>query len=282
MSLSSLASTQTLRIHVIRCDEEPGLGFAGLFQVLRLAAIELGEDRLLLDVATAGELPDTQADLILLVADEELAAGRMPAVQAHCRKAGRYGAVGAVFEWLKERGEIKNDGAQLYDLEHSPLTCCGGAAAIDFALALVKACFGEAVQAAIMETLCVTQVRAPDVPRPQARQRLQPVLAEALRLMETHIEEPLNSDDIANLVGISRRQLERLFKQHLGNMPARYYLEMRLQHARNLLLESHHSIVQVGLMCGFSSGAHFATAYGTLFGITPREERQRKIALSRN
>ena len=85
------------------------------------------------------------------------------------------------------------------------------------------------------------------------------------------------TDDIANLVGISRRQLERQFKQYLGSVPSRYYLELRLQRARQLLLDSSHSIVQVGLSCGFSSGSHFSTAYAALFGITPREERQRKL-----
>jgi len=107
---------------------------------------------------------------------------------------------------------------------------------------------------------------------------LQPKLTEAVTLMESNIEEPLSTDDIANLVGISRRQLERLFKQYLGSLPSRYYLELRLQRSRQLLLDTHYSIVQVGLMCGFSSGSHFSTAFGALFGHTPREERQRKLA----
>jgi len=94
--------------------------------------------------------------------------------------------------------------------------------------------------------------------------------------MESNIEEPLAADDIAQLVGLSRRQLERLFKQYLGSLPSRYYLELRLQRSRQLLIETHHSIVQVGLMCGFSSGSHFSTAFGTLFGMTPREQRQRR------
>jgi transcriptional regulator GlxA family with amidase domain len=106
---------------------------------------------------------------------------------------------------------------------------------------------------------------------------LQPKLSEAVSLMEANIEEPLSTDEISSLVGISRRQLERQFKQYLGSVPSRYYLELRLQRARQLLLDSNHSIVQVGLMCGFSSGSHFSTAYSTLFGITPREERQRKL-----
>ena len=84
--------------------------------------------------------------------------------------------------------------------------------------------------------------------------------------------------EIAQLAGVSRRQLERLFKQYLGSLPSRYYLELRLQRARQLLRDTNHSIVQVGLMCGFSSGSHFSTAFGALFGKTPREERQRKLA----
>ena len=95
--------------------------------------------------------------------------------------------------------------------------------------------------------------------------------------MENNIEETLSTDDIAQLVGLSRRQLERQFKQYLATMPSRYYLELRLKKARQMLLESNISIVQIGLMCGFSSGAHFSTAFGAHFGITPRGERQRKM-----
>jgi transcriptional regulator GlxA family with amidase domain len=91
---------------------------------------------------------------------------------------------------------------------------------------------------------------------------LQPKLSEAVTLMEANIEEPLSTDDIAGLVGLSRRQLERLFKQYLDSLPSRYYLELRLQRARRLLLDTNYSIVQVGLMCGFSSGSHFSTARG--------------------
>ena len=94
-----------------------------------------------------------------------------------------------------------------------------------------------------------------------------------------NVSVSLGTDDIAQLVGLSRRQLERQFKQYLGTMPSRYYLELRLKKARQLLLESNSSIVQIGLMCGFSSGAHFSTAFGAQFGLTPRAERQRKMNL---
>src|SRR6185437_8666512 len=210
MQLSSLAPNQPLRIRLIRNGDTAGLAFAGLFQVLRHAAAELGSERLLLELAQPGDAAEHPTHLVILIADDDIPVEYATAVLAQCRQAHCFAAVGAAVDWLKERGEIQGDANQLYELDSKPMTCCGGAAAIDFALALVKALFGDVVQAAVMETLCVTQVRAPDEPRPQARSRLQPALAEALRLMETHIEEPLNTDDIASLAGISRRQFERL------------------------------------------------------------------------
>jgi transcriptional regulator GlxA family with amidase domain len=162
------------------------------------------------------------------------------------------------------------------------VSCCGGGGSLDFALTLVDILFGATVQAQVKEVLCVDRVRGQEERQRVALQArfgvLQPKLTEAVTLMEANIEEPLSTDEIAQLAGVSRRQLERLFKQYLGSLPSRYYLELRLKRARQLLRDTNHSIVQVGLMCGFSSGSHFSTAFGALFGKTPREERQRKLA----
>jgi transcriptional regulator GlxA family with amidase domain len=100
-------------------------------------------------------------------------------------------------------------------------------------------------------------------------------LKDALELMAANLAEPLPAEDIAQLVGVSRRQLERLFRQHLDTFPSRYYLELRLKHARRQLRQTMLSIQQVGLACGFTSGSHFSTTYRTYFGCTPREERAR-------
>ena len=101
----------------------------------------------------------------------------------------------------------------------------------------------------------------------------QPSLTMAIDLMENNIEEPLTTDEIAELVLISRRQLERLFKRHMDTMPARHYLQTRLKRARHLLQNSNLSIVQIGLSCGFSSGPHFSSSYKSFYHSTPREER---------
>jgi transcriptional regulator GlxA family with amidase domain len=306
--LARLAQEKPLRVLLINAGESDTLTWAGLHQPLRLAAKLLGPERLHVDVRSPDKFAaDAQRHwhLVLLVADQAQAALK-PAnsriLIERCRAAPFWGGVGAGVLWLADAGVLNGvrsalpwalypdlesiaDHAiftpNLYEIDDTRLTCCGGAASIDFALTLVDAIFGAGVQAAIKEALCVDRVRGREERQRVALQArfgaLQPKLSEAVTLMEANIEEPLSTDDIAGLVKISRRQLERLFKQYLGSLPSRYYLELRLQRARQLLLETNYSIVQVGLMCGFSSGSHFSTAFGALFGNTPREERQRKL-----
>jgi transcriptional regulator GlxA family with amidase domain len=295
--LATLHQQAPLQIQLIDCSAAPGLSLIGLVDPLRLAEKLLGPTRLQLRVVRPAGA--TLAHLTLLVADGVGVAPDLQGVIAVCRQSVYWGAVGAAVLWLSRTGQF--DGVrvalpwalyaeadderailtpQLFELDGNVLTCCGGSASVDLAMTLIAALFGPELDTTIRAALFIERVRAP-----QERQRLalqerigavQPKLAEALALMEANLEEPLAADDLAGLVGLSRRQLDRLFKQHLASVPSRYYLELRLQRARQLLLESHHSIVQVGLMCGFSSGSHFSTAYGALFGITPRQQRQRQ------
>jgi transcriptional regulator GlxA family with amidase domain len=306
--LSSLAREAPLRVLLVHAGEPDSLTWSGLVQPLRLAAKLLGPARLHVDVRSPDKFTADQRHwhLVLLVADESEAALRpanLRALVARCRAAPCWGGVGAGVLWLAEAGalngvraalpwslypdvDMRADEAllspHLYEIDGARLTCCGGAASIDFSLTLVDLLFGATAQAQVKEILCVDRVRGPDERQRVALQArfgvLQPKLTEAVTLMEANIEEPLSTDEIAQLAGVSRRQLERLFKQYLGSLPSRYYLELRLQRARQLLRDTNHSIVQVGLMCGFSSGSHFSTAFGALFGNTPREERQRKLS----
>lgn len=307
--LSRLAQEAPLRILLVNAGEPDSLTWSGIVQPLRLAAKMVGPQRLIVDVRSPDKFAgDTQRHwhLVLLVADEA-EAGLRPAnlrlLAQRCRAAPCWGGVGAGVLWLTEAGVLNGVrtalpwslypdaeaiadqslfSPHLYEIDGARLTCCGGGASIDFSLTLVDILFGATVQAQVKEVLCVDRVRGQEERQRVALQArfgvLQPKLTEAVTLMEANIEEPLSTDEIAQLAGISRRQLERLFKQYLGSLPSRYYLELRLKRARQLLRDTNHSIVQVGLMCGFSSGSHFSTAFGALFGNTPREERQRKLA----
>ncbi len=92
--------------------------------------------------------------------------------------------------------------------------------------------------------------------------------------MQANLEEPLTTDDLAALVGVSRRQLERWFRQYLATMPSRHYLNLRLAQAREQLRSTGQSVLQISLACGFVSAAHFSNRYRERFGVTPREERR--------
>lgn len=107
-------------------------------------------------------------------------------------------------------------------------------------------------------------------------------LAEAVALMEANLAEPLPTEEIARLVGVSRRQLERLFKQHLDALPSRWYIALRLARAQRLLRQTPQSVLQIALGCGFASGPHFSNAYRAHFGRTPREERSPRAAAWRS
>jgi transcriptional regulator GlxA family with amidase domain len=103
-------------------------------------------------------------------------------------------------------------------------------------------------------------------------------LVEAVTLMENNIEEPISLEELSQYVGVSRRQLERLFRKYLDCVPTRYYMNLRLKHARQLLLQTNKSIIEVALACGFVSAPHFSKCYRDYFGVPPRDERRSSFA----
>lgn len=200
-------------------------------------------------------------------------------------KAGYLNGVRATIHW-QEISRFTDEfpevivSSNLYEIEPGRMSCAGGAATLDFMISLVASEHGSPFAAQLSELFSMERVRPGN-----ERQRIplatriggsQPKLTEAVSLMEANIEEPLTTDDIAYYVGVSRRQLERLFKQYLNTVPSKYYLELRLNRARQLLQQTSKSIVQIGLACGFSSGPHFSSTYRNHFGITPREERAQR------
>lgn len=172
--------------------------------------------------------------------------------------------------------------AQLYVPGSRFASCAGQAAMLDFSLYLIEKHDDEELSQQVAEQLCMERIRPGHEPQrglsASVDGEMPPRLLQAIQLMEQHTEEPLATEEIARRVNLSRRHLERLFKRHLDSMPARFYLELRLKRARQLLLTSNKSIIQIGLGCGFSSGPHFSSAYKSFFNITPRDERGRKFS----
>ena len=166
---------------------------------------------------------------------------------------------------------------QLFEIDRDRITCGGGTAAMDMMITLVESQHGPALATRISEYFVMERIRMGDEPQQvPLRSRLAHApesLIEAVQLMEANIEEPLTTHELSEHLGISRRQLERLFKKYLKSVPSRYYLDLRLQKARRMLRESDRPAGEIALQTGFSSAAHFSTAYRNHFGMTPREER---------
>lgn len=107
----------------------------------------------------------------------------------------------------------------------------------------------------------------------QRTQTLDQRLVEAITLMRNNTEEPLPPKELAFHLGVSRRQLERLFRKHLDTTPAKYYLNIRLWQAKKLLQTTKRLVIQISVTCGFANAAHFSRAYMQCFGIPPSKEK---------
>ncbi len=160
------------------------------------------------------------------------------------------------------------------EVDRNFITCHGSLSSVDLTLEVLALLHNSDLARDVATQLQLpTNSRFSLPPEKQSIRRKQPQIEEAVELMEANIEEPLGADELASLVGISRRQLERLFRKHLDTVPSKYYLKLRLEQARKLLQETTTSVVEVGIACGFSNASHFSTAYKNHFDKTPREER---------
>lgn len=172
---------------------------------------------------------------------------------------------------------------ELFEMDRDRYTCAGGIAPMDMMLCEIRRKHGTNLATSISEQFMCERIRDQhDRQRVPLTQRIgtsQPKLAEAVSLMEANIEEPMTLDELSYHVGLSRRQLERLFQRYLSSVPTRYYLELRLERARQLLLQTSMPIVDVALACGFVSAPHFSKCYRDTFSLPPRDERRRAAGL---
>jgi len=165
----------------------------------------------------------------------------------------------------------------LFEIDGNRITCSGGISALDMMVALIERDHGRELAAAVGDWFLHTHIREGFGPqRMDLRFRLgvtDEKLLRVLRLMETTIETPQSRADLARLAGVSVRQLERLFRRHLGRGMHQHYTSRRLERARQLLRETTLPILDVAVATGFGSSSQFARAYGRAFGESPTRTR---------
>lgn len=161
----------------------------------------------------------------------------------------------------------------IFSIDGRVFTTAGGAASMDMMLERIRTDHGTELATWVADQMIYTDPRLPDHAQRATLQSRTQVrngkLATAIQIMGNNIEDPLTPDEISGVVGLSTRQLERLFAKYIGVSPKRYYLRLRLDKARDLLRQTDLSVTEVCVACGFKSLSHFSKSYRAAYGISP-------------
>lgn len=173
----------------------------------------------------------------------------------------------------------------IYTIDRDRYTSSGGTAPIDMMLNFVRRQCGAEISAGVAEQFIYERIRDPRelqrIPLKHFVGKHSMKLVVAVELMEANLREPISQSELAAYVDLSRRQLQRLFQKYLLCTPSSYYLQLRLQRARELLHQTDRSLIDIATETGFVSSSHFSKSYRELFGCPPSAERRRdRAALS--
>lgn len=217
------------------------------------------------------------------LADRRMSLGGLCTGGYALAKAGLLDDYRATIHWenlsaLREEFPRVRLSDQLFSIDRERFTCSGGTAPLDMMLHLIESNLGAQISKRVAEQFIIDRVRK-DTDRQYVPLRAQVGvshrgLLRVAQLMQQNIEKPLSLEAIAKSSGLSRRQIERLFKRDLNCVPKRYYLEMRLRRARELLLQTAMPIMDITAACGFQSPPHFSKCYRSQFGHPPSAERK--------
>lgn len=159
-------------------------------------------------------------------------------------------------------------------------TASGAAAAFDLSLHLIEDVLGADIAT---EVACWFQhplvrgqgviQKVPTVNSESTDDMLPPIVREAVEMFASHIEDPINVADVAAAIGVSVRQVERMFKKTTGKSPLHYYRALRMNAARQLVLYSKDSMTEIALAVGYASATPMIQNYEEVFGVHPAEDR---------
>lgn len=249
----------------------------------------------------AGLVPLRHDDVLVVVGGERIAeATTVPVINWLRREARRgvtIGAISSAVYTLGKAGLLSEKQVTTHWEYHASLsemmaqvklvdniftedgtifTCAGGVASMDLMLHRIFRDYGEDLAGWVADQMIYTMPRSTE-----HAQRISVLnktgirhlkLAQAVELMEANLEDPISPQEIAAYVELSTRQLERLFARYLSTSPRKYYFQLRLEKARQLLMQTNLPVIDVAIACGFQSPSHFSKSYRAAFGLTPRQE----------
>jgi transcriptional regulator GlxA family with amidase domain len=171
--------------------------------------------------------------------------------------------------------------SQIYEVDNGIYTCAGGTASLEMMLHIVGQDFGSKAATEVCELAIVASVRDKSerqrLPFSLAQSVKNPALKSLVYAMEENLVETLPLGDLALRVGLSRRQIERLFRCEFDCSPARFYIRLRLERAKSLLEQTTMPVVDVAIACGFVSASHFSKMFRSVLGVSPHQTRKPKL-----
>lgn len=165
---------------------------------------------------------------------------------------------------------------RIFLVDKDRITLPGGAGAADLAMYLIKRHLGKALAQKAQEVLQFDRMRVGSEPPPHppvAMTVTHPLVRRALLLMEQNMARPLTIVALAQELGLSSRQFERLCNKELGQSPAAAYRALRLRYAAWLLAHSAQSVTEIALSSGFCDGPHFTRQFKEAYGFPPSRRR---------
>ncbi|WP_420549522.1 GlxA family transcriptional regulator [Curvivirga sp.] len=169
----------------------------------------------------------------------------------------------------------------IFVADENIITASGGTATADLMLHLVEIEHGYDLSLTVADQMVYSASRDAESTQKRSFQSRYAVrnayLARAVQMMKDQIEEPVSTASIAEEIGISARQLERLFGKYTHTSPKKYYMDLRMERARHLLNQTEASISEIALACGFDNPAYFSKIFRSTYGHPPSQARQDRI-----
>ena len=156
------------------------------------------------------------------------------------------------------------------------ITCAGGAGTAALATYLIELHLGRALAHKASQVLLFDRPRSGSEAQPHpplSETAREPRVRRALLLMEQNLTRPLAVLAIAEQLGVSVRQLERLCREHLGAGPASLYRRLRMRYAAWLIEHTDRSVTEIAIEAGFADCAHFSRQFKDTYGLSPSGRR---------
>lgn len=170
--------------------------------------------------------------------------------------------------------KVRSD--RIFALDRYRGSCAGGTSSADLAASLVRQYIGKAAERNAFEVLQIENVRTGrDIQprRPLHHDCDDARVKAALIRMEQKLDRELSLDGLAASIGLSRRQLERLFNQKAGMSPGQAYKKIRMERAKKLLMQTNSPMIEIALDVGFDDASHFTRSFKRVCGQTPTQVR---------